>query len=139
MIGRLKRTTTNDKQTTGILTLHCDGCKSTLELFTLELPYLDNEKSISSIPTGEYIVQPRISEKYGKHFIITNVVDRSYILIHYGNYYTHTRGCVLVGTSLVDINGDGLNDVINSRKSMNKLVKFTGWREFKLIISDGYR
>ena len=50
MIGRLKRTTTNDKQTTGILTLHCDGCKSTLELFTLELPYLDNEKSISSIP-----------------------------------------------------------------------------------------
>lgn len=90
---------------------------------TLELPWKDNKNSISCIPTGEYEVKKRYSPKFGNHFHLTNVKDRSYILIHKGNYHTDIRGCILVGSDLADINSDGHLDVTSSGTTMNKLLK----------------
>ncbi len=92
-------------------------------LHTLELPDLNNQKRISCIPKGSYIVTPHFSAKFGKCFWITNVPNRSEILIHTGNYHTQILGCILVGTGLTDINGDGYKDVTRSKVALLKLIE----------------
>ena len=52
---------------------------------TYELPWRDNQKSISCIPAGEYICRRYSSEKYKDTFEVTDVPGRSYILFHVGN------------------------------------------------------
>lgn len=110
----------SSKQTLGNLYIH-DGLKMVFSCATLELEDFDNKTNISRIPAGKYIVETRWSKAHGNHFHITDVHGRSYILIHSGNYYTQIRGCVLVGTSFTDINGDGEQDVIWSKHTMKKL------------------
>tara|TARA_R110001606_G_scaffold259390_2_gene407130 strand:+ start:1594 stop:2028 length:435 start_codon:yes stop_codon:yes gene_type:complete len=99
---------------------------------TLELPWLDNQTSISCIPEGHYDVVPRTSQKYKEHLHITDVEGRSLILIHFGNYAGSVnpktgkpdiRGCVLVGKNLTDINGDGIKDITSSKNTFKELMK----------------
>ena len=101
------------------------------ECDTLELPDKGNERSISCIPEGVYDVQLRHSAKYGHHLHVTDVVDRDLILIHWGNYAgsknpkTGTpdiRGCVLVGHGYADLDGDGLPEIVNSKKAFIALM-----------------
>lgn len=101
--------------------------------YTLELPWLNNQRRISCIPKGEYTVVKRYSPKYKNHFHILEVENRDWILIHIGNYHTDTLGCILPGLGLVDINGDGIKDVTSSGKAMNLLNKKLP-SEFKLEI-----
>jgi hypothetical protein len=61
------------------------------------------------------------------------VLDRDYILIHHGNFYYNTRGCLLPGDGVVDINNDGNLDVVNSRATMDKMNEILP-DEFQLII-----
>ena len=103
------------------------------EFRTLELPWLDNEKQKSCIPIGDYVVKKRKSKKFGDHFHIQNVIDRSYILIHQGNYYTDILGCVLVGSDIANINKDNELDVVNSKTTLKKLLKLLPF-EFNLKI-----
>lgn len=109
---------------------------------TLELAWLNNAFQVSCIPEGEYDVVERYSEKYKKHWHITNVKDRSYILIHHGNYAgslspksgkSDILGCVLVGSAHIDINNDGIKDIINSVNTINVLRKILP-NKFKLKI-----
>ena len=88
---------------------------------TLELPWLYNQRRISCIIAGTYTAIKHISPSFGRSFWIKDVPDRSEILIHAGNYHTHTLGCPLVGKTLTDINGDGLRDVTSSRNTINEL------------------
>ena len=88
---------------------------------TLELPWLNNQRSISCIPPGTYSVVKRTSDKYGTHFQLLNVPDRSMILIHSGNFYSHTLGCILVGSGYQDINQDNVRDIIESKNTLVKL------------------
>jgi hypothetical protein len=92
-----------------------------LLVFTLELPYRDNQRNISCVPKGTYDVVKRSSFKYANHLHLTNVPDRSLILIHQGNFNTQTQGCILAGLSLTDINKDGCLDVSESTKAMSLL------------------
>ena len=101
--------------------------------YILELPDRNNQRSIYRIPEGDYTCVKRYSEKYRDHFHVLDVENRDFILIHYGNYYTNTRGCLLVGSGLVDIDGDGLRDVTHSKKTMNMLNKLLP-RTFELSI-----
>ena len=110
-----------DKQTESLLTILNEKEKTIFNCYTLELPWNDNKKQISCIPKGEYNVEKRQSTKYKNHFHVLDVPNRSYILIHQGNYNWHTKGCILVGKTLTDINGDGLRDVTSSVATMNKL------------------
>lgn len=93
-----------------------------LKLFTLELPWKNNEFKKSCIPTGTYEVVPRFSTKYGNHFILKNVPDRSYILIHIANYVNQIEGCIGVGKAIADINRDTLVDTTDSGKALEVLV-----------------
>jgi hypothetical protein len=105
----------SDKQVIGFG--ECNG----LTFATLELPWKQNEKRVSCIPHGKYKCVKRTSQKYGVHWHITNVPNRSLILIHSGNFHTDILGCVLVGERHSDINGDGHVDVVSSAVTMNKL------------------
>ena len=64
---------------------------------TLERPWKDNTPEISCIPTGEYLCKRVNSPKFGETFEITNVPNRTHILMHSGNYVTESLGCVLLG------------------------------------------
>jgi len=103
------------------------------EFLTLELPWKDNQRRVSCIPIGEYTVVKRWSKKFGNHFHVLDVPNRDYILIHKGNYHTDILGCILPGDDLDDINDDNEVDVINSTKTLNKLIKLLP-SEFKLRI-----
>ena len=110
------RDTFTDKSTIG--TLYING-----ERFcdTLELPYINNERSVSCIPAGEYKVRLRLARESATrdylHLLIQDVPDRDYILFHRGNSAKDTRGCVLVGQSREQ---DRVN---NSRLAMDLIVK----------------
>ena len=105
-----------DKSTMGELFLNgewlCD---------TLELPYLDNQRSISCIPAGEYKVRIRTARESATrdylHLLVEDVKDRTYILFHRGNSAKDTRGCVLVGI------GRKQDFVKNSTLAMSLLMK----------------
>ena len=111
----------NEEQTIGKFIVFDDFDYEVAQGYVLELPDRNNQTSISRINEGEYDCIKRYSEKYGDHFHVLNVLDRSYILIHVGNYYTNTRGCILPGDSISDIDGDGLKDVLNSGDTMDML------------------
>lgn len=95
--------------------------KFRFSFFTLELPWLDNAVRKSCIPKGTYTCEKWMSAKFGHCWQVMDVEGRSYILIHSGNYNTHTLGCILVGKNLVDLNGDGLLDTTESTATMNTL------------------
>ena len=91
--------------------------------FTLELPDRDNEKFVSCIPNGLYMVRRNHSHTFGKGFIVKGVVGRTGILIHKGNYTKDTKGCILPGEYIKDINGDKLPDVARSGATMERMLE----------------
>ena len=104
-----------------------------LRCFTLELPDLDNQVSISCIPDGTYTVNKHYSEKLGACFNVQDVDGRTFIRIHTGNYTRQIQGCILPGSSLMDIDKDGIIDVGNSKSTLNKLLELMP-DEFELTI-----
>ncbi|HMR89730.1 MAG TPA: DUF5675 family protein [Saprospiraceae bacterium] len=125
----IKRTMPESKQTLGELLYNGKVlCK------TLELPWLNNKRRESCIPTGTYEVIRRTSPKYGEHFHILNVPDRDAILIHNANYVRELKGCIAPGVNHTDIDGDGLRDVTSSKATMKLLLKVLP-KTFKLVIS----
>jgi hypothetical protein len=132
---RLKR---GDQGTMGILMAPGFSC------YTLELPWRDNQRNISCIPEGEYDVRIRISPKYGQVYHVKKVPNRSYILIHSGNwagdtskgYRTHVNGCILLGKSRGTLAGQLA--VLNSRITVKKFMKIMDNRPFTLKIHDGF-
>ena len=117
MQARLDRLAESDYQTEGIFIFGDFSVK------TLELPWRDNQRRISRIPKGTYNVVRHQSPRFGECFLIKDVPERSHILIHAGNFYSDTLGCVLVGKEFIDINGDGQLDVNKSRLAMNELLE----------------
>ena len=112
----LIRDTFTDESTIGELFLNgerfCD---------TLELPYRDNQRSVSCIPTGSYKVRMRYPRESATrdylHLLVQEVKDRSYILFHRGNSAKDSRGCILVGQ------GSQQDIVQNSALAMDLLMK----------------
>jgi len=125
----------DEKQTISKFIVFDDRDFEVAQGFMLELPDKQNQKRISRIPEGEYDCVKRFSEKHKDHFHILNVPNRSYILIHVGNYNGDTLGCLLPGQSLVDLNSDGYMDVTSSGPTMTLLNKILS-NEFKVIIKN---
>lgn len=122
----LRRVFSDDTQTLGVLLVVSDHGLCYRIFSTIELPYLANQKNVSSIPEGVYKIRERYSYKFGNHLEVLGVPGRSLILLHYGNYKQDTQGCILVGQYHQDINNDGNLDVVNSKKSMQDLLKILG-------------
>ena len=128
------RGSSDDKQTLGKGYIFNHKYEVLLEFFTLELPWLNNQRNISCIPEGVYSMRKRYSEKYKWHLHVIGTKGRSWILMHHGNFYDDIRGCILVGDSHTDINKDGYKDVTNSKGTMKQIMKIVP-DEFKLQIS----
>lgn len=96
--------------------------RTIFEFKTLELPWKGNEPDVSRIPQGAFQSVAIIgykSRKYGIHLM--GVVGRGEIMIHVANYARQLRGCIAVGTAFKDLNADGIMDVEDSRKVMQRL------------------
>jgi len=135
MLINIIRFCSNDKQTLS----KCEVChrgEVLLTFYTVELAWKGNKRSISCIPPKTYQAKKRSSPKFGNHFHILGVPNRSYILIHVGNFYSDVRGCLCPGDSIADINSDGLRDVLNSSDTMGKLNRILP-DEFRVSISYG--
>ena len=112
-----------------------NGTDKIFEFSTLELPWRDNQKNISRIPSGTYDAFKRISPKRGEVIELKGTGNRTNIQIHPLNYYTHTEGCIGVGSDLADINGDGFRDVIMSKKTFQTILDLTE-DKFKVKIDE---
>ena len=125
----IERTSGSNKQTLGDFYVLND-LNHVLEHFhSLELPYLNNRRRVSSIPLGKYIAKKHISPKFGECLWIQDVEGRSEILVHSGNFHTQILGCILIGFDLKDIDKDGYLDVTYSKPSMRKLMKLISDQE----------
>ena len=97
-----------------------------LEFDTLELPWFLNAKNISCIPTGTYRWVRHKSHSKGWSLWITNVPERSEVMMHVGNYPKNSRGCILVGASvLLSREGQPIG-VGHSAKAMRALLSLVG-------------
>ena len=132
---RLKK---SDQGTLGILLAPDFRC------YTLELPWKNNEQNISCIPAGEYPVKIRISPKYGQIYHVQEVPNRSFILIHWGNwagdvskgFRSNVNGCILLGEK----RGLLYNQlaVLNSRITIRRFMEVMNNEDFTLTIYDGF-
>lgn len=125
MEALLVRAEVNDHQSLGHLFVF-DGIHLVWSCCTLEPGWLDNKRQVSCIPEGQYTAFRRHSEKYKDHWHIrmpcgSEMDERCLILIHWGNYRRHTKGCVLLGRTHTDIDGDGYRDVTSSKATMGQL------------------
>jgi hypothetical protein len=133
----INRTESSEQGTFGTLFVpHAD-----FRCFSGELPWKDNRKRVSCIPVGEYIVSIRQSHKYGTVYHVTNVKNRTYILIHSGNLCgdiekglkSNTSGCILLGKAMGWLSGQ--RAVLNSRVTVKKFMRLMKNEPFKLIIT----
>lgn len=125
----------DDVQTLGHMTVF-DGLEKIFECKSLELPWKDNKKNVSCIPSGSYWVDKYLSPTKGRGIVFqfSNVPGRSNIQIHKGNYFTDILGCTLPGAGFTDINKDGYLDVYSSGRTMDKLLEIMP-DKFKLTIN----
>ena len=134
-IFRLRR---SDQGTEGLLVSGDFHCR------TLELPWRGNRRQISCIPPGTYNVEIRLSNKYGRIYWIRNVPNRSYILIHSGNfagdtskgYKTHVMGCILLGKKSGYLGGQVA--VLNSRITVRAFMEYMDYEPFELRIQEAF-
>lgn len=119
LIERYKET---EKQTVSRFHV-CESDGTIVESFcSLELPWRDNQRSISCIPVGSYEGKKRTSPKFKNHIHILDVSNRDWILVHTGNRYSDSRGCVILGMDFKFLDGDSFIDVINSVVAMRKVL-----------------
>lgn len=101
--------------------------------YTLEDPDNNNEKGVSCIPEGTYLVQPHNGTKYKDVWILRDVPNRDAILIHQGNTIKDTRGCILVGRKVGTL--QGLPAVLESRLALDDLREKLP-KSFQLTITE---
>ena len=93
----------------------------TLICYTIELPWLGNQRRISCIPEGDYFLQLRFSPKFKWHFLLMNVPGRDLILIHPANdAKLELLGCIAPVTVHT-----GIGKGSASRKALEKLKALT--------------
>lgn len=85
---------------------------------TIELPWRNNQQSISCIPEGSYKLMKRFSKRFGRHLQIMDVPNRSNILFHPANCaIRELKGCIAPVSELV---GQGLGNF--SRMAFRKMM-----------------
>lgn len=102
---------------------------------TLELPWLENKRSVSCIPEGSYrvIYQPPKPGRDYEYFRLPLVPGRSGILIHRITFVKDLKGCIGVGSRFMDLNKDGVPDMVESGRKLQWMIDNLP-REFTLTI-----
>lgn len=134
-IFRMQR---SDMGTQGVLIIDSFFC------YTLELPWRENKRSISCIPSGEYETVIKKSPKFGLVYHIIDVPERSNVLIHSGNfagdtskgYRSNVEGCILVGKNFGSMMGQWA--VINSRITIRRFMDNMNMESFILQVHEKF-
>ena len=96
---------------------------------TVERPWKDNIVNVSCIPKGTYLCKNNHdSPKFGKTISVKNVVGRTDILMHVGNFVEDSLGCILVN-SYFNRNFEGSQSKVALDKLMAELPE-----TFELVI-----
>ena len=115
---------------------------------SLELPWRDNQQSISCIPSGEYEAKIRYSPSFKRNtYHIKDVKGRSYILIHGANFagdvskgwQSHLEGCITLGKGkgvARNKHGNPQQCVFTSRTAIREFMDEMGGQPFKITIKD---
>lgn len=137
MNALLTREDQSDQGTFGRLT--CEA----LTLFTGELPWRENQSSISCIPAGTYNALVTFSPRFGRGlYLVGAVPSRTGIRIHPANFmgdkskgfHCQLNGCIALGERLGTMGGQ--KAVLLSAPAVRRLEERMGRRPFKLEIRD---
>lgn len=132
----LQRGATSNDGTFGQLWLP-DGWRC----FTLELPWRGNMATKSCIPPGTYLCSLVSSPKFGIVYCVHNVPNRSFILIHAGNWAgdvdcgrrSDVQGCILVGRDCGTMQGQPA--LLSSGNALTEFMCHLNGDDFILDIS----
>jgi hypothetical protein len=107
-------------------------CSNGYQCFTLERPWLQNQRNISCIPEGLYVCQPFSGKRFKNVIEICDVPSRSYILFHPANVVKELQGCIAPGGAFfID---DNTPRVVHSRNALDQLIWAAG-KDFELKIT----
>ena len=126
----LSRFQSSSHGTFSLLTSHPFSCYAT------ERPWLNNERKVSCIPAGVYIVKWHKSPRFGWCYKVQDVPSRNEILFHSGNLPTQSQGCILLATRLGYIEGKQAG--ILSKPMVNKFNSFFNKEDFILEIRNDF-
>ena len=87
---------------------------------TLERYKYGNEQNKSCIPTGQYTCKRVESHNFGNSFEVSNVANRTNILIHVGNTVDDSSGCILLGSSFGKLKDK--HAILKSRDTINEFM-----------------
>jgi len=138
--AKVLRVAESDQGTLGLLTFN-----DQFVCYVIELPSRKNRRGVSRIPAGSYTVdflKRSASGKYREVYHVSEVPDRSGILVHSGNlagdvakgHQSASRGCLLPGLRVGRLSGQLA--VLQSKAAMRRLHKFTGKKTFTLEIEN---
>lgn len=114
-------------------------------LRTTELPWRDNARQRSCIPSGVYLCAMVSSPKFGRVYGVQNVPGRSHVLIHAANlggdvgqgWETQLHGCIAPAERLGAIripDGRMQRAGLVSRPALRRLMDWAGGQPFTLEI-----
>ena len=137
----LHRKSTGTEGTPGTLIVsgHSFSCD------TLELMWDNNKNDTSCIPAGKYKCIVTYSPNMKKDlYELQNVPNRHYIRIHSGNfagqkskgYKSDILGCILVGGSMGEINGQ--DAILDSKITLAKFMEVMQNKPFELTIINNF-
>lgn len=133
----MKRVTLNrfyqdDTCTLGVLSVQ--GLKNPI-FYTIERPWLNNEKNTSCIPSGTYSCFIRQSPSNGEVYELRGVEGRDFIQIHKGNFARNVIGCIAIGEAAGYIGEE--KAVTASTSAMNRFKEIMEYEDFVLDIIGG--
>lgn len=105
---------------------------------TIELPWLANKQSVSCIPEGRYELTRRYSQRYKHHLLVSDVENRSLILIHaYNDALKESKGCI-APVSICTGEGKGSNSMLALKKllALTSIAFEKGNKVFIIVKSD---
>ncbi|MFY0482531.1 DUF5675 family protein [Flavobacterium sp. PLA-1-15] len=86
---------------------------------SIELPWKQNQRGVSCIPEGKYLLAKRYSRRHGWHILLMGTGTRQLILFHPANHANkELRGCIAPVTKL---SGAGIG--MESVKAFEKLKR----------------
>lgn len=135
----ITRGETSDDGTFGVLTLD-----SGWNVRTGELPWRNNEKGLSSIPTGAYVCQWMNSPLHGWCYHVMSVPRRKEVEIHTANYcgdrqlgkMCDLRGCIALGYAVGLLSGQ--KSVLQSAAAIKEFHKRMNGESLQLVIHEAY-
>lgn len=141
MRAALKRVSSSDQGTFGVLEFGAN------RVYTIELPWRDNQRARSCIPPASYECQMVRSPRFGLVYGVVKVPGRSNVLIHSANfagdvdkgYTTQLEGCIAPAMRLGQMRnnaGQMQSAGLLSRPALNKLMEWSAGKPFQLEISN---